>query len=83
MSGIVCPECGRAGIVIESRPAEYGTRRRLRCGLGHTFATMEMVTVRDTTRTVHVNRGGAITVATDGVALLRAKAVRAVEMAIR
>lgn len=83
MTGIFCPECGRAGKIFDTRQAEYGTRRRLRCDLGHAFTTMEMVTVRDTTMTVHVNRVGEVTVATDGVALLRAKAVRAVEMAIR
>lgn len=83
MTGISCPDCKKRGFVIDSRPAEYGVRRRWGCGNGHRFTSIEIVAVRDTTKTVHVSRAGAVAVAVDGVAALRSKAMRAVEMAIR
>lgn len=42
----LCPDCRGRALVLESRPAPYGHRRRYKCVNGHRFSTLEQASIR-------------------------------------
>ena len=42
-----CPDCGRRGLVLETRQRPDGTaRRRYECSQGHRFTSLERINVK-------------------------------------
>jgi transcriptional regulator NrdR family protein len=42
----LCPECRARSLVVETRPAPHGHRRRYKCTNGHRFSTLEQPSTR-------------------------------------
>lgn len=78
-----CPECGEPSRLLDSRVADYGRRRRFECAEGHRFTTMEIVMVKNSLVTLHVDKSGRVDFSSDGVDAFKNRIFRAIERVMK